>query len=90
MEAAPAAPLIVPEPEFLLELLVVALDAPAQLGKADETVEGDVPRQGREPVLRRLLLLRGPLDQQPFLWAGFAEVVIAMRRPDPQTGKSAR
>src|SRR4051794_36504698 len=88
MEAAPAAPLIVPEPEFLLELLVVALDAPAQLGKADETVEGDVHRQGREPVLRRLLLLRGPLDQQPFLWAGFAEGVIAMRRPDPQTGKA--
>ena len=39
MEPAPAAPLIVPQPEFLLELLVVALDPPAQLGKRDEAVD---------------------------------------------------
>ena len=36
MEAAPSAPFIVPEPDFLLELLIVALDAPAQLGQIDE------------------------------------------------------
>jgi hypothetical protein len=35
METAPAAPLIVPQSEFLLELLVVALDAPPELGEFD-------------------------------------------------------
>ena len=88
MEAAPAAPLIVPEPEFLLELLVVALDAPAQLGQGDKTREGDVFRQGREPALCRFPLLGGPLDQKPLLRAGFAEIVVAMRRPDSQAGKA--
>src|SRR5450759_493493 len=33
MEASPSAPFIMPEPEFLLEFLVIALDAPAQLGE---------------------------------------------------------
>src|SRR4051794_4748134 len=88
METAPAPPLIVPEPEFLLELLVVALDPPAQLGQRDEAVEGDVLGKGGEPVFRRLLLLRRPLDQQPFLRAGFAQMIVAMRCPHPQAGKA--
>src|SRR4028118_1861828 len=88
MEAAPASPLIVSKPKFLLELLVVALDPPAQLGKLDEALEGDVLGQGGEPVLRRLLRLGRPLDQQPFLRARFAKMVVAMRRPHPQTGKA--
>ena len=50
METAPAAALVVPKPELLLELLVVALDPPAQLGKRDETIEGDGLGQGREPT----------------------------------------
>src|SRR3954466_1222837 len=85
MEPAPAAPLIMPQSEFLLELLVVALDAPAQLGQRDEAVEGDVLGKGGEPVFRRPLLLRRPLDQQPFLRAGFAKMIVAMRvLPRPQ------
>src|SRR4051795_7087039 len=88
MEPAPAAPLIVPQSEFLLELLVVALDAPAQLGQRDEAVEGDVLGKGGEPVFRRPLLLRRPLDQQPFLRAGFAKMIVAMRRPHSQTRKA--
>src|SRR3954469_14521666 len=35
VEAAPAAALVVPEPKFLLEVLVVAFDAPPELGKLD-------------------------------------------------------
>ena len=31
-----------PEPDLLLELLIVALDAPAQLGEIDQAIEGDV------------------------------------------------
>ena len=88
VETAPAPPLVVPEPEFLFELLVVALDPPAQFGQMDETIEGGVLRQGREPVLRRLLLLGRPLDQKPLLRTGFTQMVVAVRRPDPQAGKA--
>src|SRR5438093_13086503 len=67
MEAAPSAPFIVPKPDFLLELLIVPLDTPAQLGEVDELTEADVRLQRREPVLGRLGLALGPLDQQPLL-----------------------
>jgi hypothetical protein len=40
MEAAPAAPLEMPEPDLLLELLIIALDAPAQLRAIDQAIEG--------------------------------------------------
>jgi len=43
VEAAPAASLVVTKPDFLLEFLIVALNAPAQLGKIDEPREADVP-----------------------------------------------
>jgi hypothetical protein len=41
VEAAPSPPFEVPEPDFLFEFLIVALDAPAQLGNIDELPEGD-------------------------------------------------
>ena len=41
VEAAPAAALVVPEPQFLLELLVVAFDAPPELGKFNQAREAD-------------------------------------------------
>src|SRR6186713_1868037 len=67
MEAAPTPPLKVVEAQFLLELLVVPFDPPAQLGGADQVDQGGRRRQGRQPVLARLLLSFRPLDQQPFL-----------------------
>jgi hypothetical protein len=45
MEAAPTAALIVTKPDLLVELLIVALDAPAHLGKIDEPAEADIRRQ---------------------------------------------
>ena len=42
MEAAPSAAFEMPEPDLLLELLIVALDAPAQLGEVDQALKGDV------------------------------------------------
>jgi hypothetical protein len=39
VEAAPAAALVMPEAELLLRLQVIPLDAPAQLGEADEVLE---------------------------------------------------
>src|SRR4051812_15820718 len=69
VEAAPAAALEVPEPKVLLELLVVAFDAPPELGKFDQALEADLLRQRREPVFGGLLLSFRPLDQEPFLRA---------------------
>src|SRR4051794_25827351 len=53
VEAAPAAALVVPEPDFLLEILVVPLDPPAQLSQVDHLLEADLLGQGRQAVLRR-------------------------------------
>ena len=47
VEAEPSAALIVTEPDLLFELLIVALDAPAQLGKIDEFAEADIGWQRR-------------------------------------------
>src|SRR6266550_6962578 len=66
VEAAPPASFIVAKPGFLLELLIVALDAPAQLGKINQPSEADVLRQCREPIFGWLRFPLGPLDQQPF------------------------
>src|SRR3954471_22508709 len=87
VEAAPAAALIVPEPEFLLELLVVAFDAPSELGKFNQARETNVLRQGREPVFGGLLLVFSPLDQDPFLGARFAQPVIAMSGSHPREAR---
>src|SRR3954466_15796018 len=83
VEAAPAAALVVPKPEFLLELLVVAFDAPPELGQFDQALKADLLRQRREPVLGGLLLAFRPLDQEPFLRARFAQPVIAMSGSHP-------
>src|SRR3954464_13965793 len=83
VETAPAAPLIVPKPEFLLELLVVALDAPPELGEFDQAREADLLRQGREPVLGGLPLAFRPLDHEPFLRARLIPPVIAMSGSPP-------
>src|SRR5271166_986099 len=53
VEAAPPAPFIITKAEFLLELLIIALDAPPQLCQVDQTIEGDILRQGGEPILDR-------------------------------------
>ena len=49
MEAAPPAPFEMAEPNLLFEFLIVALNAPAQLGDVNEIVKGDVACKGRKP-----------------------------------------
>ena len=66
MEATPAAPFVMTEPDLLLEFLIVALDAPAQLGQIDELREADVLRQRGELVFGWLCFALRPFDQQPF------------------------
>src|SRR3954469_1281765 len=83
VEAAPAAALVVPEPQFLLELLVVAFDTPPELGEFNQGRETNVLRQGREPVFGGLLLVFRPLDQEPFLRAQLIQPVVAMSGSHP-------
>src|SRR5690349_7184854 len=78
MEAAPAAALVMPEPKFLLRFLIIAFDAPSELGEFDQALKADVLRQGRQPVFGGLLLPLRPLDQKPFWQARFAQPIIAM------------
>ena len=46
VKATPPASFIMAEPEFLLEILIVALDAPAQLGLIDQNATGRGGRAG--------------------------------------------
>src|ERR1700681_5121722 len=89
MEAAPPAPFEVAKPDLLLELLIVPLDTPAQLGKVDELAEADIGRQRRQPVLGRLGFALGPFDQQPFLRYQFRHE-LAMPDPNAHAGKARR
>ena len=89
MEAAPASPLVVAEPDFLFEFLVVPLDAPAQFRPADQLGQGRLWRQGREPVLGRRILDLRPLDQEPLLGTRLVSQFIPMRRARPH-GRKAR
>ena len=75
------------ETNLLFELLIIALDAPAQLGELDQTGQRHVLRKCREPVLGRHLFILGPFDEEPLFGSGRGAIVIAMRRPDAQASK---
>ena len=42
MKPAPSPPFVVIDPDFLLEILVIALNSPAQFGQVDQAFEGDI------------------------------------------------
>ena len=88
MQATPPSPLIVTKPEFLLEILIVPLDPPAQLGGIYQGTAADVRGQRGQKVFRRLGFVRGPFDQAPFLGSGRGAVIIAMCGPDTQGGEA--
>ena len=69
VETAPPAPFIIAEAEFLLQLLVVALDPPSQLGEIDQTLKADLLGQCGKPIFGRLGFALRPLDQQPLFGA---------------------
>src|SRR5262249_47489152 len=77
VEAAPPAPFVMPEPDLLLEFLIVALDAPTQFGDVDQITVGDFCRKRREPVFDRFFLALRPLDQQPFFRPALAALEVA-------------
>src|SRR5271169_3577235 len=65
VEALPAAPFVVIQSQLVFQLLVVALDPPADLYQPHEIIKRHVLRDVREPVLRRFTLPRRPLHQDP-------------------------
>src|ERR1700693_3286431 len=69
MEPAPASAFIVAEPEFLLKVLVVALDAPAHVCLRNQIAQGNVFGEIRQVILQWLDVARGPFDQHPLLRA---------------------
>ena len=50
MEAAPAASLVVSKAQFLFQLLIIALDPPAQLGQSDQAIEPLCQGVGARPA----------------------------------------
>src|SRR6202022_1618465 len=77
MKAAPAAALEMPQAEFLLELLVIALDAPAQFGESHELLDRRGSRQRTQEVPGRLDFSLGQLDEQPLLVVVLAGMVCS-------------
>ena len=67
MKPAPTSAFVVTQAQLLLEVLVVALDAPAHVCLRHQIVQGGVCRQIRKIIFERLGVCRGPLDQQPLL-----------------------
>src|SRR6266849_1979083 len=86
MEARPAAALIVAEADFLLEVVIIALDAPAQLGDVDKAAERHVTVDGCEPEFGGRVLALGPFDEQRL----FGETCFApdWRGAHAHTGKA--
>ena len=64
LKAAPTSPLIMAKPEFLLEVRVIPLDPPTQLGGVGQGAAADVRGQRGEEVLRRLGFTLGPFGSR--------------------------
>src|SRR4051812_16881616 len=88
METPPATSLVVPETEFLFQLLVIAFDPPAQFGQIDQAIERHVRWDGGQPILGGLGLGLGPFDQQPFLAPRLVPPGVAMGRSHSNPGKA--
>src|SRR5450759_4926258 len=87
VEAAPSSPLEMPKPDLLLELLIIAFNAPAQLGQVDQRPECDVLGKSRKPVFGWFVLALRPLDQQPLFRSAGGQLVVAMRDASAHAGK---
>ena len=79
MKATPAATLEMAEAKLLFEFLVIALDAPAQLGDAHQLPQRGGTGQGTQEVFGRLGFAPRPLDHQPLFGVGLDAQVVAMR-----------
>ena len=90
VEAAPPAPFIIAKPEFLLQLLIIALDPPSQLCDINQTFEGDILWQSGKPILGRLGFFWRPLDQQPLFGARLGSARYRDVPAAPSAAQSAK
>src|SRR5438309_4498132 len=90
VKTAPAASLEMPQAEFLLELLVIALNTPAQFCESHEFLDWRIRGQRTEEVLGRLDFCLGPLDEQPLLRTGLAWAGCAGGAMHPYRRKTRR
>src|SRR3974390_1052094 len=90
VKAAPTSPLEMAKADLPFEFLVVALNAPAQLGDIDQLTESNVRWKRRKPIFGRRSFALRPLDQQPFLRPALSEPVISMCRTNAHTRKTRR
>src|ERR1700676_4540914 len=88
VKAAPASPFIMREAKFLLQLLVVPLNAPAHHRRVDPRAQRHRRRQVAQPIVHRLWLALGPLEHEPFFLAYFAAFPVSMRRAHSDRGKA--
>src|SRR3990172_6946560 len=84
MKPSPTATLVVVEANLVLELLVVALDAPADHDEPYQILDRHGLGDRGEPVFRRGRLAAGPLGEQPLGIARGRAALVAMRGADPQ------
>ena len=87
MKPAPTSSLEMPQPQFLLQFFVIALDDPTLLGQVDQVLDFRLRRQGRQPILGGLGFSFRPFDEQPLLRTGFGALLIPMRRADTEQSK---
>jgi spore cortex formation protein SpoVR/YcgB (stage V sporulation) len=63
VEASPSSAFVMPESQFLLQILVVALDTPAHVRLGDQFFQCNVSRKGPQEVLQWVSVSRWPLDE---------------------------
>src|SRR3954452_21006936 len=88
MKTAPAASLVMPQAEFLFQLLIIALDPPAQFREIDQAIKGYVRRDGSQPILGGLGIALGPFAQHPFPLPRLDPPLVTMGGPHPNPGKA--
>lgn len=88
MKPAPVTAFEMAEPKLLLEFLIVALDAPAQLGQPHEFLEWSARRQGAQEVLGGFAFPARPFDEQPLLGRQFSTPIVAMRTANAHGSKA--
>src|ERR1043166_8228768 len=88
MEAAPTSPLIVSQPQLLLQFQVVALDSPAHVRSTYQIVDGSAFGKRRQPVFARFALIVGPLNEQPLAWPQSRTSHIASSMTHTYRGKA--
>jgi len=78
VKSSPASAFVMAKAKFLLKILKVALDTPAQFGDLDEIGRWHVGGQGQEPVFGRFGFILGPFDHEPFFRSGLGAQGVAV------------